>query len=103
MRPRRIGVANRRPQFLQGTLTEALRLALARFRKLDNLASDHLTNWIGVVGGRAKGGKRHLESKAHETDSLKIERLAIQEAPDWHRRLTVPRAPVAHGPGRHVF
>jgi hypothetical protein len=46
----------------QSTLTQALWIALSGFRKLDDLSSDDLTNWIGVVGGGAERPKRHLNN-----------------------------------------
>ena len=67
-------------ELCEAGFTKTLGIALTRFRKLDDLASDHLTNWISVVGSGGEGRKGRLESEAHETDSLKVERLAIQEA-----------------------
>jgi hypothetical protein len=99
---KRTGVGDDRAQVLQGSVADALRIALSGFRKLDDLASDHLTNWISVVGGGAEGRKGRLESEAHETDSLKVERLAIQEAPDRHESGSNCTPSVAHGHAGNV-
>jgi hypothetical protein len=49
------GSADYRRQVLQSTLTQALGVALAGFRKLDDLPSERLTKWIGVgEGGPAR-------------------------------------------------
>jgi hypothetical protein len=71
----------------KGTVTQALCVALAGLGKLDDLASNHFTNWIGVVGSGAEGRKRHLEGKAHETHGLGVEAMmAVQKAADRHVR-----------------
>jgi hypothetical protein len=63
-RLKRTGVADRRPQVIQRTLTQALWIALSGFRKLDDLPSDGFTNRVAVLGGGAERPKRHLEGAA---------------------------------------
>src|SRR5262249_30685300 len=75
--------ADHRRQVIQSTLTQALGVALAGFRKLDDLPSDHLTKWIGVVGGTERR-QRYLECNAHKTDGLGVEALVVQVCPDGH-------------------
>src|SRR5262249_62050593 len=58
-------------------------VALAGFRKLDDLPSDRLTKWIGVVGGTERR-QRYLECNAHKTDSLGVEALVVQVCPEGH-------------------
>src|SRR5262245_49624537 len=60
-RRRRIGVTDRRPPIFQGPFTQTLWIALAGFRKLDDLSSECLTNRIDVVGGRTERRKCEQE------------------------------------------
>src|SRR6516164_7454683 len=65
--------SNAKRQLFQSTLTQALGVALARLGKLDDLSSDRLTNWIGIVWGRAERRKRHLKCNSHLMDGLGVE------------------------------
>ena len=69
-----MGVADLKPQRLQGVVTQTLWVALADFPKLDDLSRERLTKWGAVMPERRK---RHLEGKAHETDSFVVELLAV--------------------------
>src|SRR6516165_6206872 len=60
-------------------------VALARLGKLDDLSSDRLTNWIGIVWGGAERRKRHLKCNSHLMDGLGVEATCtLQIRPDGH-------------------
>ena len=63
--------------------SHSLGVALAGFRKLDDLPSDRLTKWIGVVGGTERR-QSYLECNAHKTDGLGVEALVVQVCPEGH-------------------
>jgi hypothetical protein len=67
------GSADYRRQVPQSTLTQALGVALAGFRKVDDLPSERLTKWIGVGEGGAARRERHLKMQYPLGDSIRYD------------------------------
>src|SRR4051794_32369256 len=80
------GQAKRRHlQFPQHAFAQSFGIALARFRKCNNLTRDDLVGDILV--GQSEGRQGHLEPDAQHPERFKIEFATLQECPDRPRNL----------------
>jgi hypothetical protein len=63
-------------KIVQGPLAEQVRVALAGFRKLNDLTGDHCDDEIVSIR-KSEGGACHLECDAHDPPGLGVEVLAV--------------------------
>ena len=73
MRIQRAGDADCSRRHVQCGLAQTFDIALASFRKLDDLLGDH---FISEIGAAVNSGTSRFESYAHETSGLRVEGLA---------------------------
>jgi hypothetical protein len=77
-----------RADFRQGVFTQAIGIALAGFRQLDNPLRDCLVNTIPAIPD-AESQASQFECDAHDPRRVGVEPLTVQILPDWHGALLV--------------
>src|SRR5215204_2675143 len=61
----------------QGQLFQALRIAFALLRELDDLLGDHVSQWIGALS-EAEAAADLLERRRHRVDRRRVEGAILQ-------------------------
>jgi hypothetical protein len=77
-----------RADFRQGVFTQAVGIALAGFRQLDNALRERLVNAIAPIPD-AESQASQFECDAHDPRRVGVKPLTVQILADWHGALLV--------------